>query len=73
MEPPQPLHEVLTLIQAVGEVGGGPQVAGAVPPGGHGAGDSDMARLVPGMRFTGDCQIQRLEVGWRGFALDSGL
>ncbi|RLM73823.1 B3 domain-containing protein [Panicum miliaceum] len=26
-----------------------------------------------GMRFTGGRQIQRLEAGWRGFALDAGL
>ncbi|KAF8765549.1 hypothetical protein HU200_008436 [Digitaria exilis] len=26
-----------------------------------------------GMRFTGGRQIQRLEAGWRGFALDNGL
>jgi hypothetical protein len=35
-----------------------------------------MARPVLGeweMRFTGGRQIQRLEAGWRGFALDSGL
>jgi hypothetical protein len=25
------------------------------------------------MRFTGGRQIQRLEAGWRGFALDNGL
>ena len=26
-----------------------------------------------GMRFTGGRQVQRLEAGWRGFALDAGL